>query len=86
MHLVLNGMRRSTGGEKGKEPDTAPDNMVGLGVENLKGQGKGKAMGIHRNVSLKKKTTYKIVGMVKKVYITRVSRKITDRPRLEVFG
>lgn len=55
MHLVLNGMRRSTGGEKGKEPDTAPDNMVGLGVENQKGQGKGKAMGIHRNVSLKKK-------------------------------
>lgn len=56
MHLVLNGMRRSTGGEKGKEPDTAPDNKVGLGVENQKGQGKGKAMGIHRNVSLKKKS------------------------------
>lgn len=37
--LVLNGMRRSTGGEKGKEPDTAPNNTVGLGVENQKERG-----------------------------------------------
>lgn len=39
-HLVLNGMRRSTGGEKGKEPDIAPNNMVGLGVESQKEQAK----------------------------------------------
>lgn len=51
MHLVLNGMMRRTGGERGKEANKAPNNTVGLGVENQKEQGKGKALGIHKNVS-----------------------------------
>lgn len=54
LHLVLNWMIRSTGGEKGKEPDTATNNTVGLGVENQKEQGKGKTLGIYRKLSLKK--------------------------------
>lgn len=45
MHLVLNWMMRRTGGEKGKEPNKAPNNTVGLGVENQKEQGKGKGIG-----------------------------------------